>query len=64
MTPSHHIKQSRRQLKFATRDTDAGDHAATAVGIHWDLLAGLRGTRHRLQSSLSEMAKKATPAIV
>ena len=71
MPPSHHIHQSRRQLKFATRDTVAGDHAAaasslaratshaaTAVGIHWDLLAGRRGTRRRLQFALNEMAKR------
>ena len=30
MTPSHHIKQSRRRLKFAARDTADGDHAAAA----------------------------------
>ena len=71
MTPSHHILQSRRQLKFATRDTVAGDyydaarslaravsHAATAVGNHWDLLAGRRATRRRLQFALNEMANR------
>ena len=53
------------------RDTVAGDyyaaasslaratsHAATAIGIHWDLLAGRRGTRRRLQFALNEMAKR------
>ena len=69
MSPSHHIKQSRRQLKFATRDTVAGDHyaaarslaratshAATAMCVHWDYLGTLRPTRRRLQSLLTDLA--------
>ena len=69
MSPSHHIKQSRRQLKFATRDTSAGDHyaaarslaratshAATAMSVHWDYLGTLRPTRRRLQSLLTDLA--------
>ena len=69
MSPSHHIKQSRRQLKFATRDTVAGDHyaaarslaratshAATAMSVHWDYLGTLRPTRRRLQSLLTDLA--------
>ena len=69
MSPSHHIKQSRRQLQFATRDTVAGDHAAaarslaratshaaTAVCVHWQYLDTLRPTRRRLQFALDEMA--------
>ena len=69
MSPSHHIKQSRRQLKFATRDTVAGDHyaaarslaratshAATAMSVHWDYLGALRPTRRRLQSLLTDLA--------
>ena len=69
MSPSHHIKQSRRQLKYATRDTVAGDHAAaarslaratshaaTAMSVHWDYLGTLRPTRRRLQSLLTDLA--------
>ena len=69
MSPSHHIKQSRRQLKFATRDTVAGDHyaaarslaratshAATAMSVHWDYLGTLRPTRRRLQAILTDLA--------
>ena len=69
MSPSHHIKQSRRQLKFATRDTVAGDHyaaarslaratshAATAMSVHWDYLGTLRPTRRRLQALLTDLA--------
>ena len=69
MSPSHHIKQSRRQLKFATRDTAAGDHAAaarslaraashaaTAMCVHWHYLGTLRPTRRRLQSFLTNLA--------
>ena len=69
MSPSHHIKQSRRQLKFATRDTVAGDHyaaarslaratshAATAMCFHWQYLGTLRPTRRRLQSCLTDLA--------
>ena len=69
MSPSHHLKQSRRQLKFATRDTVAGDHhaaarslaratshAATAVCVHWHYLGTLRPTRRRLQSFLTGLA--------
>ena len=69
MSPSHHIKQSRRQLKYATRDTSAGDHyaaarslaratshAATAMSVHWDYLGTLRPTRRRLQSLLTDLA--------
>ena len=71
MRPSHHIHQSRRQLKFATRDITAGDydaaasslaratsHAATAVGNHWHLLDGMRATRRRLQYVLTDLAGK------
>ena len=48
MSPSHHINQTRLYLKYA---------AATAVGIHWDFLCGLRGNRRRLQSALNELAR-------
>ena len=71
MSPSHHIKQSRSQLKFATRDTVAGDHAAaarslaratshaaTAIGSHWNLLVRGRPTRRRLQFALDEIAHR------
>ena len=71
MSPSHHIKQSRRQLKFATRDTTAGahpaaarsparaaSHAATAFGNHWHFLDGFRPSRRRLQHLLSDLAGK------
>ena len=71
MRPSHHIHQSRRQLKFATRDITAGDyydaasslaratsHAATAVGNHWHLLDGMRATRRRLQYILTDLTGK------
>ena len=71
MSSSHHLKQSRRQLKFATRDTVAGDHhaaarslaratshAATAVCVHWHYLGTLRPTRRRRQSWLTDLAGK------
>ena len=71
MKPSHHISRTRLYLKYAASDTAIGDydraaralaratsHAATAVGVHWDYLCGLRGSRRRLQSALNEMARK------
>ena len=71
MKPSHHISRTRLYLKYAASDTASGDydraakalaratsHAATAVGVHWDYLCGLRGSRRRLQSALNEMARK------
>ena len=71
MKPSHHISRTRLYLKYAASDTAIGDydraakalaratsHAATAVGVHWDYLCGLRGSRRRLQSALNELARK------
>ena len=69
MQPSHHINRTRLYLKYAAADTAIGDydraakalaratsHAATAVGVHWDFLCGLRGSRRLLQSALCELA--------
>ena len=69
MQASHHINRTRLYLKYAAADTAVGDydraakalaratsHAATAVGVHWDFLCGLRGSRRRLQSALNELA--------
>ena len=69
MQPSHHINRTRLYLKYAAADTASGDydraakalaratsHAATAIGVHWDFLCGLRGSRRRLQSALCELA--------
>ena len=71
MSPSHHIDRTRRYLTLAVRNTVEGDldraaralaravsHAATAVGVHWNLLVRSRHTRRRLQFALDEMAKR------
>ena len=42
-------RQTRLYLKYAATDT--------AIGVHWDFLRGLRGSRRRLQSALNELAR-------
>ena len=68
MSPSHHLNQTRRFLKFAAGNTVVGDHdraaraltraashAATAVVVHWHHPTG---NRRRLQFGLDDLARK------